>query len=85
MLPGNERQDVEKGGKSEWTSSIEPIKQSALTFNILIFFSPSNSSNHATISIRSIDSIECCVSDAFQTIQHQKESHNACWSFGIRC
>lgn len=78
MLPGNERQDVEKGGKSEYCA-VNCVHLNGI-MNSVVFLS-----HHATIGSRSIDTIECCVSDVVQTDKQQEKSYHTCWRFGICC
>lgn len=63
MFPGNDRQDVEKGGKSKCCHRLDDVK----TRENLNFFNFQMFSYNATVSIGSINAIEHRVSDAVQT------------------
>lgn len=56
MLPGNERQDVEKGGKSKF-GHVRLIESDALNNNSMFY------SYHATICLGSTNKIECRISN----------------------
>lgn len=84
MLPGNERQDVEKGGKSMYSLEIHFLSSNC-DANRTPFIHFVSHSHYATIGSGSIDTAERRVSNAFQIDKQQEKSHHTRWRIGICC
>jgi len=77
MLPGSEREDVERGGKSK----------SCLLYRVYpyLFYNFNCFSYNATISSGHIDSIKYQLSYVVQALQQKKQQTYTLWSIGVHC